>query len=222
MKIDAIHRDILFKARKAQRGYFSPEKIDDALHEAQMSVYMRRLGNIREFSQVGVPRTGGINVQKISDDLREFIVPPTTFPLLDGKLALPADYVALNALFTEDMREVHIVPADKLAYRLNSAIVRPTAQEPVALLTNVGYCVYPVTIEKVRLSYLRLPKKPKYGYVPTENGRNVEFRENISTDLEWPAIVINEIMMEALVLLSMPVRDGFTAQIAEQKQDKGV
>jgi hypothetical protein len=221
MTIEEIHRQIDLMTRKAQRGYFSPEQKDDALHTAQMSAFMRRIGNPKEMRPGReVPVRGlGLN-QKVHDDLRRFITKAKPVPVVDGMVVFPEDYVAHNALLTGAMGKVHMVSGDKLANRINSSIAPPTDKAPIATVTEEGLSVYPETLTSIKMTYLRLPKRPKFGYVAA--GRGISYSAQISQDLEWPDAVQNEIMMEAIALLSIPTKDGFVLQASEMKQDKGV
>jgi hypothetical protein len=223
MLLTFIHEQVKFFAKKASRGFISPEQVDGALDQAQLTLFMKRLGNPNEYARgQAIPRMGLWVSKKIQDDLRQFVTPLATIQLtVDGVYQLPADYVGFNAMVV-DGGTVRDTTADKLANILNSQIEPPTKTNPVIVEMGNAIQVYPNDATGLKFSYLRLPKKPKLGYEPTGNGRGIVVNEEYSTDIEWPKMLVNELIMGTLNLLAIPVKDNYVQQVSEMKQQQGV
>lgn len=229
MLLKDIHDSVRYYAKKAQRGAISPEQIDSAIDQAQLTLFMQRLGFPQEY-QRGMPTSRmGLGVSKrINDDLRVFMTPVEDKAVINGKYVLPDDYVTTNSLMTETVvgtrtifGKVDEIRVDQLADRFNSQIDPPTLQNPVAVFLNNEIHFYPKELTKVKFSYLRLPKKPKLGYEYTPGGRNYTVREDTTVNLEWPVSMKNEIIMGTLNLLSIPVKDQYNQQVSEMKRQQG-
>lgn len=229
MLLSYIHDQVRFYAKKAQRGAISPEQIDSAIDQAQLTVFMERLG----FPQQPLERNGASKLglkknNRIHDDLRNFITGLNERTVTNGVLSLPSNYVFYNSILTETTVDGRIVygsateiKADELAFALNSQVNPPTLTNPFIVFGGSVISFYPATVSKVKMSYLRLPAKPKLAYELTSSGRNFTVVEENSTDLEWPKTMANEIIMATLNLLSIPVKDQYNQQVSEMKRQQG-
>ena len=234
MGIEDTHEMILFMLDKTQQEYVSHERIDDALHMAQMQRFMELYGNLKQY-QPGRPIANvayGMT-QKVDDELKKFKTTETYTTATDALVnfsSLSASYahlLSLRIVYTENSVErqsgVKVLSEDQIAQRINSQIVAPTDNEPVALIGNTSIQLFPDNkAHSVIVSYLRLPTKPKYAYSVGSDGRTVTFDSANSVDLEFPDTSYNDIVMKALNILSVNTKDSFLNQYSEVKTQQGV
>ena len=234
MGIEDTHKMILFMLDKTQLEYVSHERIDDALHMAQMQRFMELWGNMREY-QPGrpIPRVAYGMTQSVDDELKKFKTTETYTTAADGLVnfsSLTQSYahlLGLRIVYTEDNVErqsgVKVLSEAQIAQRINSQIVAPTDNDPVALIGNTSIQLFPDNkVHEVIVSYLRLPAKPKYAYSVGSDGRTITFDSANSVDLEFPDTSYNDIVMKTLNLLSVNTKDAFLNQYSQLKTQTGV
>jgi len=234
MGIDETHRMILFMLDKAQMEYVSHELIDDALHIAQMQRFMELYGNMKEY-QPGrpIPRVAYGMTQNIHDELRNFKETETITTGNDGLVNFSvltktyAHLLGLRIVYTDVNNQerhapVKVLSENQIAQRINSQILAPEYNEPIALIGKSNIQLLPDQSHKVVMSYLRLPNKPKYAYTLGTDGRTITFDVTSSVDIEFPDTSYNDILMKTLNLLSVNIKDPFLNQYTEVKTQQGV
>ena len=234
MGIDDTHKMILFMLDKTQTQFVSHEQIDDALHMAQMQRFMELYGNIKEY-QPGrpIPRSAYGMTQAIDDELKPFKVTEsytTTSNALVNFSGLSGTYAHLLGLRivymengVEQQSGVKVLSEDQIAQRINSQIIAPTDNQPVALIGSSSIQLFPDNkAHTVMVSYLRLPNKPVYSYTLGSDGRTVTFDSANSVNLEFPDTSYNDIVMKALNLLSVNTKDAFLNQFSQAKTQQGI
>jgi hypothetical protein len=112
---------------------------------------------------------------------------------------------------------VQLYNEDEIADRLNSQVDPVTATAPIGEMTGVGTIqLYPATTYTGKITYLRKPTKPVFGYTLI-SGRVVVYNENTSTELEWGEKQVGEILVKSLQSLGINLGDGAIQQWAEAK-----
>lgn len=247
MKISKTHDLIRGILKKENKGFISHERIDEALDLGQMDQLVFLLGAPEGYRPGRpIPTVAYGMTQKIHNDLGPFKVDPIAFnentynsnsnqygtgP--DGILRLPTDYLHCRAIYGTEynnqiqankVRPIKILNEDQIAERLDSHIIQPTEERPVALLggvTNGQYRIqfFPETGKTGQLYYLRRPVAPKYAY--TLNGRTETFDAGNSIDLEWNDAAVNQVIYKALGILGVPIEDPMSIQFSQYKDSNG-
>jgi len=98
INIDELYKFVQFVANKEQSGFIKPSEFNLSVDRAQMQLFMERYGNPAEY-QPGrpVPRIAYNQTQKISDDLREFIVRGTFNVPANGIMSYPSNYLHFSS-----------------------------------------------------------------------------------------------------------------------------
>jgi hypothetical protein len=240
MDLKVIHDNILFELNKSIEGYITPSEIDEMLDRAQMEEFRYLIGDERSVQAgraVATPSYG--QLMKTNADLEPFkkafqftsrdytpSVSNGTGP--GGIIVLPADFLYPNSIvLTSQHRRIKIVNENELAFILDSPVLAPTIQRPIAVLGNVGGIVnnYPVQNKKIQLFpnfgnsgivyYFSRPVKPNY--VETINGRVRTYNQAESTQMEWNDVAINRVIERALKIAATHLKDAATLQINAQK-----
>lgn len=215
-----IFEYLRFLMNKDATYWKSNEDICIALHQAQLSLFMERVGNPAKY-QVGhpIPPQSYQVTKKISADLQPFVREVESV-LVNGEFDLPDSFVYPTSLRkAKDGRDIEILDDDKIAQRFSSLVKPITPEFPVAEITGSGYRVYPNTLTKYYLKYLKLPLKPKY--VTTLEGDDEVYDDVNSVDLEWGEIAVNEIVNRALAILGLNVKDTQIQQFANYQKQQG-
>jgi len=98
INIDELYKFVQFVANKEQSGFIKPSEFNLSVDRAQMQLFMERYGNPAEY-QPGrpIPRVAYNQTQKVSDDLREFIVRGTFNVGANGVMIYPSDYLHFSS-----------------------------------------------------------------------------------------------------------------------------
>ena len=176
--------------------------------------------------------TQGFNVyqitQRITDDIRKFIV-TEKLPIDEyGKVGYPQDYIYFLALRTykqkeyDEMKEncngtdvnyadipqvnIKLIDNDKLGDRMSSELLRPSIDYPIGTMYSDYIQIYPTTLGMVQIDYLRKPQKAMWGYTTNISGLPV-YNAATSTNLDWHDSVENKIIMKVCKYFGIEVRD---------------
>ena len=245
MSIDDFRNFILFVIKKSQSGGNPrPSEFNLAVERGYMQFIMSRYGNQEEYVPGRpVPRVAWQQSQKISDDLRfllttasfsidnngKLVIPDGTTSNLEGEIAPKyLHHSSLRFNFTETVDEeitsreipIDILTDAELGNVLNSEIVNPTRDYPVAAYYDTFIQFAPKDLQKVIFTYLRIPVPPKWAFTEVDN-RPV-YDEETSVDIEAPDQVINEIAFNTLAFMGISIRDQFIYQASKQFVAEGV
>lgn len=224
MDLQDIHKRIELILNKDTGKYFTHEEIDDLLDMAQMDEFNNLLGNTRGTSPLGLGRTQGIS---------EELLPFETFKLLQNgdrnnsigvnTYNLPTDAMYIT-LIIKDGASIDLMGKHEISARINSEIIPPTADEPVAMLYNQSGVkrlrIYPSTVTGIDLFYLTRPQKPSFVY--TLNGREIIYDQSGSTQMLWNDRSIEHIIKRACALAGVNLAASDVTQYNEQKQQTGL
>lgn len=196
MTIQEIHDYILFVLDKDSGGYVSSAEIDIALDRAQMSIFRHYLGNTREY-QPGrpVPRAAYGITSTVDEALYPFKSQITATPSTGiATFTLTTDLMSIVSAASSNV-EIDIVNEEEFHYRKDSKIHNPSLTGPIARVydynksTSFKMQVLPASFASpVVVDVLRRPVKPSLSGTAT---------------LEWKEPQLNEIMNEAIKILSV-------------------
>tara|TARA_B100000497_G_C7691985_1_gene421074 strand:+ start:1025 stop:1729 length:705 start_codon:yes stop_codon:yes gene_type:complete len=233
INVNELYKAVQFFSNKEQSGFIKPSEFNLLADRAQMEMFMKKFGNPE---MVGgpmqpFPKYSYQETQKISDDLRIFVKKLDT-ALSSGFLGYPNDYVHFSSCrvvtvsqgagmtFKKKEVEVSVVDDSELGYILNSAIVSPEPDYPVACFYEQGIQFYPEESNRVVLTYLRRPAKPLWAFT-TVNGRPVHDESN-SVNLEFPEETLNEILVKILSYIGINLREPQLIQYSETQKNAGI
>ena len=235
--INELYQFIQFTTNKEQSGYIKPSEFNLAVDRAQMQLFMERYGNPAEY-QPGrpVPRVAYQQTQKISDDLRPFIK-KIYQPLNNGKFLWSdiSDYMHLSSLRARyykinnqtgnsEIRHsgVKIVDDSELSNYLDSSIVNPTQEYPIAAIYNGYVQVYPENLDGIEVTYLSRPIKPEWAWTVNQSLGIPEYDDANSTNLNWSDELFNEIAIRVLSFMGVNLKDNTITQYSELKKQQGI
>jgi hypothetical protein len=113
--------------------------------------------------------------------------------------------------------EVKLVQHSRKNYYLTSSIVAPTQRFPIAINYPTSYEVYPGQGLSYKLTYVRVPKDPKWN----GTGTPPQYDTATSQDWELPESTHNELCAIVLKYLGIATRDGELYQGASTEQQRG-
>lgn len=199
MTIQEIHDYILFVLDKDTGGYVSSAEIDIALDRAQMSIFRHYLGNTREY-QAGrpVPRAAYGITSTVDEALYPFKAQVTATPssgIATFNFSSLVDVMSVVSA-TSSTSEIDVVNEEEFHYRRDSKIHSPSLTGPIARLYDFNKSATTFKMQFLPASFasavtvdvLRRPVKPSLSGTVT---------------LEWKEPQLNEIMNEAIKILSV-------------------
>lgn len=227
MTIDEAKRFVEGQARQNQVGNITISQLNVYFKRAQLEIVNNLVGNIEEY-QPGrpLPKKSFEVTSVISDDLATLIA-ASDFPMTAGVAPKPADYMYL----IPPMEASISVPASlswtpviftthgQKAMRLNSQINYPESDNPMGVNYNTYFQVYPDNMSRGRITYIRKPVDPEWGYT-TVNSAPV-YNSGTSQDFELPESVHMKICQKVLEYYGVSLRDGDLLNVTENKLTKG-
>ncbi len=171
----------------------------------------------------------GSNQQAQSGNLGRVIVPNGTqldavgvaAPSMMYFLRLEFDHVTQSGISTMTIRrEIRQKNTNQVPGILSSKIVEPTAKRPICEQYDDFIQIYPKNINKVSLTYLRIPNTPVWGSTVVNNRR--VYDASTSTDIDAPYLNKNDIAMIYLKYQGIHLNDTQLAQFANEMQLQGV
>ena len=231
MTIDEIYRTVRVIANKEQRGFLKPSEFNLLADKAQMELFTQRYNNVKEYQTVRA-KTGSYTVapgvsyatsQKVIDDLRPFVTYAESLTFSGGWWQYPTNYLhALSLSFGG--YPIEFVGEDRLFNRLNSSIVAPSIEHPIAVQAANGFIIYTTTSAVgsglAFLTYLRRPHRPYWAF--TEVDGNPIYNPTNSVNFEFEDQVHNELITKILTYLGIHIRDKDIYTYSTAQEQTGV
>jgi hypothetical protein len=244
VNIDKYRRFVRFIANKSGKGaYESTPEFNLNAERAIKEFTMKRFGAVQQYTPGRpVPIVGHEASQKVMDDLRHlkeirpfkvvdgsFDIPDGSFNDAVGQLA-PA-YLHLSTMHyykvTQENGEVKksrkgfkILKDKEVDDVLESCIIEPDLDHPYGHVEGSNIRVYPESIDRAYLTYLRQPISPEWGF-DIVNNREV-YNASLSTDLDIPEEVMNEVAMMHLSYIGIHIREQELIAYSEQHKRDGI
>ena len=206
---------------KDQRGFVTPSVFNSLASAAQMNVYNNlfesaALNKRLRMSQLDAGAEKS-RVKMDSEDLSVFSK-SATVSLTSGVGTKPADLGRIISMVNNaNSAQVGLVYDDaKIDYINRSSLSAPTADAPVALISN-DIQVFPTSVAAVKLRYYKVPQglvpstgaksvsQPRFGYTVTA-GKEIYSAAN-SIDFELPEIYFSELVIEVAKMIGVNLRD---------------
>lgn len=227
MTIDEAKKFIEGQARKNQVGNVTPAQLNIYFKRAQLEIVNNLIGNIEEY-QPGrpLPRKSFETTSIISDDIANLIA-ASEFPMTAGVAPKPSDYMYLippmegssstpaSLSWTPVMFTTH----GEKSMRLNSQINYPESDNPIGVNYNTYFQVYPESIPRGRITYIRKPLDPVWGYT-TVNSAPV-YNSGTSQNFELPEAIHMKICQKVLEYYGISLRDEELIVTSDKKLKEG-
>lgn len=126
----------------------------------------------------------------------------------------PAKYIN-----TTNYRPIRFLTDDQFDAEKQSSIRKPSKKYPIARVKGLKIEVAPIDLDKIELSYVRYPAKPKWNY--TTAGGFATYNPVGSQDIEMPEICAEEIVYMCLNRLGISIREPMLIQWAERNRQMG-
>lgn len=233
MDINEVYKFLQFLSNKDQRGRLTPSDFNLAISRAQNEWVMKTYKNL---NQTRPTEKGWQRNQKVTDDLR-FLLVEDQVALVDsnGVLSLPSDYLHLSTIrfkrsyledgqMKTDIKSADIVNDGEIGSYLSSNIFKKKIDSKkfaIAAIYSDHIKIYPNDIQRVDLTYLRVPTTPKWAFTLSQTNKPVYDPVN-SVDLDVPEDVFNEIIAMACSYLSINLREPALTQYSEMLKQEGV
>jgi hypothetical protein len=219
MTIDEAKRFIEGQARLNQVGNITSAQLNIYFERAQLEVVDELRKVFEESSIISdelSPILETIDITQISSGVASkpsnyrFLIPP-----------LEADYYT-NATSTvvayQSWVPVIFVTHGEKSIRLNSQIDYPTAIDPIAVNYDTYFQIYPDTLQKVRLTYIRKPLTPNWAYTTVNSGQ--VYNAGSSQGFELPDSTHMRICLKVLGYYGISLRDQELFGSSEGKLNK--
>jgi hypothetical protein len=218
--ITEIHDYILFVLDKDSSGFVSDAEIDTALDRAQMTIFKHYAGNSREY-QFGrpIPRVAYGVSNVVNEALSPFKEQATATPAAGSATftissAANEMMMVLNLIVPSTGSELVLCHDDEFFYKKKSYIFTASSDAGVAARIKEYNKGVNLILElqnttfttPVAINYLRRPLKPN---------------KATSVTLEWKEPQLNEIMNEAIKILSINTQNVPATQFSSSQVNTG-
>jgi len=190
--IELAHEIIKEQIRKYSGAYKAPGEIDNALYRGLMDFY----------NGLFFPK---INSQELSRYLKEQVcnISSTNIFSLNADFNKP---VIIKSVVGANTYEGVILEEREYLDRVNSVILTPDLQYPIARIIGNNIEFYPKDAGNFILSYYRSPIVPIYAYT-VSGGRNITYNPVGSVDLDVNPNSLNNVTVGALGYLGISLKE---------------
>lgn len=206
MTIEHIFDTITLILNKNRRGFVKTSQKITAVTAAMYDFYT---------SQVELYRKTGF----IPSAVKKF-VKPATLILTTGSANLPTDFSQEVTFETSCGSQGVFLTPEEFRDRVNSSILDPDQQNPIAKIENDKIVVLPDEFTDVSLIYFRLPNPFVYATTVSGDSRSEVFDESSSTDMEFSLEDSGEIIRRALLYLGVAFQNQEALQLAVNDNQK--
>lgn len=190
--IELAHEIIKEQIRKYSGGYKSPGEIDNALYRGLMDFY----------NGLFFPK---INSQELSRYLKEQVCNIST----SNVFSLNPDFnkpSIIKSVVGANIYEGDILEEREYLDRLNSSILTPDLEHPIARIKGNEIEFFPSDEGNFILSYYRSPVEPVFAYT-VSGGRNITYNPIGSVDLDINPNSLNGVVSGALGYLGISLKE---------------
>lgn len=248
MNLAELLKYVNAKLNKNQSGNITNmDRFNTFLDSANILLFNMKAGLPEDYRPGQVLTQSALDISQIvSEDLRFCRVrlggntPPLKVHF--GFARIPEDFIRLGSIifkYTDDNDEVHETPVEVIfdndwGVRLNSEIMKPDYESPIARFGSDLIEVRPKGVSKLDLTYYRLPKTPYFDYtikndVPVylpPNGKHdgtvkPEGTPSASVELEWPENIHLQFARIVANEFSVTIKDQFVYQDTEKSKQTG-
>tara|TARA_R100000805_G_C3584059_1_gene87189 strand:+ start:42 stop:746 length:705 start_codon:yes stop_codon:yes gene_type:complete len=231
VNIDDVYQAVLAVANKEQRGYITPQEFQTFANHAQKEILEQYLYDINQFGRVPGNSTEHSDMLNLLDEKLSVFkkvspalaVDPGTF-----RVQLPSDLYKIGSLSHVMFNKTHIfeeINYNELVTMQKSYLTSPTFSRPVYTNHTGGFLtIYPSGISSVNMSYIKQPRKPRWGYVVA--GDKALYNASASVHFELHATEQTELVYKILKLSGVAIKQqdvavaGQTLETQKIQQEK--
>lgn len=231
MNIEDIYQYVYNLANKTQSGEWSDTLFNNAAAFVNMDIFRKQTGLPEDYMPNNPsPRVAWQITTTISDDLR-LLLKTATINKTNGYFPFPADYAAYSSMGylytynnpsgnpTAERVYMEAVTDDEKKIRLKSVIKEPTLAYPICAYSLNGFEVYPQAIDKIELTYLKIPATPFRNFTQLPNDETV-YDPVGSVQFEYPETLYPNIASRIALVLGINIRsEEFVAYMQQRKQE---
>lgn len=181
---------------------------------------MRNLLGLPERYQPGTMQAGASASRVIETDLLPFLIPDSEQTLTNQETDI-LDWYYINDFWTDTSLSSDIISLQELGQRLNHPIKKATDKYPYAILIKKGLKVWPSTTTKVKVSYYKTPKTPKFVTTVNAGTGELEYDATNSTELEWGDQNKLDIVYMILQVFGVNIEKQDLEQLAQKLVETG-
>lgn len=210
-----------FIVNKNQNGYLTPADFNRTINQAQVSYASFLLGSLQKYSpgRPMAPVEFGQN-QVVRQRLTPIIYVYTLGFDSAGFSPYPGDHMQPDAMWSLPyMGRVRSIQQDALYSVLNSKI-DPVEDNPIYLIEDEGFRVYPNDLGTARLSYVRIPPQILWSYTLDVNGIPA-YDPALSVDPVWDNVAMLEVIVRALSMVGINLQAAAVNQYASMIKETG-
>lgn len=199
-------KDYIFAiARKNQIGNIPITQLNLYFERAQLDMVATLRGSYHETSILSDNLSPLVDPIEIYNQGDIFNKPPDYLYWVDIYSFAFANANSCDIAPTKQWVPVELIPLNKLAYRNRSTIVPADTIYPVTVDYDKYFLVLPVP-SKIQLTYIRAPKKPRWGY--TDTPLSAVYNPLTSQDFELPEVTHKDICFKVLSYMGIATRDA--------------
>jgi len=222
LDINEIYNIVLYStAKNLSQGYVSPDDFNLTMNQAQKSYVSYLLGSFQQY-------TPGRAVARVefgqNTIVRTRLAPIIYWDTLTvdafGFCPYPADYLQVDAMFTEEGYErIRCVQQDSL-YSYYKSQIDPIETNPIYILEDTGFHFFPEDIGNAEISYVGNPTDMEWAYTINGNGIPV-YDSGASVDPVWDDASILEIIVRALAIIGVNLQLNVVEQYSMAIKNQG-
>ena len=218
VSVDTVYQRVLALANKEQRGYITPQEFNLFANQVQLDMLEQYFYDINQFGrQHGNSHEYADMLALLTEKIAALNVREETLDVNDGILTVPTNTYKLGSVFTtiED-RQVEIEEVNYNEYQTMQLgpLTRPTLKRPVYVNRIDGLNIYPNTIEKVDVSYVKQPDQVQWAYVVVND--KALYNDFESVDFELHPAEESELVYKILMLSGIAIKKPELTTIAAQ------
>jgi hypothetical protein len=242
--VDNVYQKVLAIANKEQRGYITPQEFNLFADQAQKEIFEQYFYDLNQFNRIPGNSMGHSDMKDIIESKISALeiwtdTANTTifnnngdinlgqFPLFYRMLEVMVDYNN-NAGY----KVVEEVTAKEYRKYTNSPLAKETENRPVYIHDASGFNKIriippPPQVNSVKISYIKMPSKPVWGYVVSTNSNTALYNPGASNNFELHESEETELVYKILKLAGVSMlRDDImragqgmeSVQIQQEKQ----
>lgn len=230
--IDLVYKTLQTIINKENNGYVSPTEFNILANNVQSEIfrgYFEDQNRDKNKENRGLTNKGYANLAfnerqrinqfsdsiLISKSVDRFNLPPDLYFIEDDGVLKDGSSNA-GVILGNVVEEVE---KNNIGY-LNRSIAQPTETYPIYESYGSYIQVYPDTITRVRIRYLRKPKPPKWTYTVVMNKELFDPSKSDYQDFELHESEFSNIVLRMLSFFSINIRENEVVQIAEALKNK--
>ena len=211
VSINSVHQKVLSLANKEQRGYITPQEFNLFADLAQREIFeqyfydknqfMRVNGNDGEYSDI---------IHNLNEKIAIFESVSSTSATTGNEVDIDADDLWRVGTVYDSVEQVELqeVQQDEIIKMNRSALLKPTNKRPVYV--RVGektIACFPSALSvNLECTYVRTPKKPRWGYVVINSRAMHDADSSVTTNFELHSSEENELVYKILKLAGLSMK----------------